>query len=144
MMISPATLQGYAETTYAILLPDSEPVGLRLNEHHPEADALLNAAGATTLCCISAWNPCSRRYPATRNMTAHQRLRRDLARRGWTALPHLGVPDRRGWKAEPGFAVIGIPRQRAIGLAETYGQYGIVFYERGGVAELMLTRLALR
>jgi hypothetical protein len=143
-VISPTTLQGYAETTYAILVPDGEPVGLRLHEHSPEADALLDSLGADTLCCLTAWNPCSRRYPATRNMAAHQRLRRDLARRGWPALPHLGVPDQRGWRAEPGFAIPGITKEKATGLAETYGQFGIVFYERGGVAELILTRRALR
>lgn len=143
-MISGATLRAYAETTYAILVPGRAPVGLRLNEPSADADALLEAFDAQTLCCVNAWNPCSRRLPATRNMAAHQRLRRDLARHGWPALPHLGVPDQRGWRAEPGFAVIGIGKEKAIGLAQTYGQYGIVFYEHAGEAELMLTRLALR
>ncbi len=143
-MISGATLQGYAETTYAILPPDGEPVGLRLHEASSEADALLRRLQAERLCCLNAWNPRSRQLPVTRNMAAHQRLKRDLMQRGWMALPHLGVPDRRNWRAEPGFAAIGIDKEKAASLAEAYGQYGIVFYERGGAAELILTRLALR
>src|SRR5690606_18484375 len=123
---------------------DREPVGLRLAEPSPAADRLLAAIGADTVCCLTAWNPRSRRWPATRNMAAHQRLRRDLARRRLSSLPPLGAPDLRRCRAEPGFAVLGITREMAIGLAETYGQYGIVFYERGGEAELILTRLALR
>ena len=143
-MIPAVTLQGYAATTYAILPPDGEPVGLRLHEASPAADALLRKLKASSLCCLNAWNPRSRRLPVVRNMAAHQRLKRDLLQRGWTALPHLGVPDRRDWRAEPGFAVLDVEREKAIRLAETYGQYGVVFYERGSEAELILTRLALR
>ena len=143
-MISGATLQGYAETTYAILPPDGEPIGLRVHETSNAADALLKTLKASSLCCLNAWNPRSRSLPVARNMAAHQRLKRDLMLRGWTALPHLGVPDRRNWRAEPGFAVIDMEKEKAIRLAETYGQYGVVFYMRGTEAELILTRLALR
>lgn len=143
-MISGATLRGYSETTYAILPPDSEPVGLRLHETSAAADALLKRLKASSLCCLNAWNPRSRRLPVARNMAAHQRLKRDLMLRGWPALPHLGVPDRRNWRAEPGFAVLDIEKEKAVSLAEAYGQYGIVFYARGGEAELILTRRALR
>lgn len=143
-MIPAETLRGYAATTYAILPPGAEPVGLRLHETSTEADALLKKLRAANLCCLNAWNPRSRHLPVARNMAAHQRLKRDLKLRGWTALPHLGVPDRRNWRAEPGFAVLGIAKEKAVSLAEAYGQYGVVFYERGGEAELVLTRLALR
>lgn len=143
-MISGAVLQGYTATTYAVLPPGCDPIGLRLHEANAGADALLAALKANTLCCMSAWNPRSRPLPAGRNMAAHQRLKRDLERRGWAALPHLGVPDQPGWRAEPGFAVIGIDKEKAVSLAEAYGQYGVVFYERSNEAELILTRLALR
>lgn len=143
-MISGATLEGYAATTYAVLPPDGEPIGLRLHEASAEADALLKRLRAASLCCLNAWNPRSRHRPVARNMAAHQRLKRDLLRRGWMTLPHLGVPDRRNWRAEPGFAVLDVEKEKAIRLAETYGQYGVVFLVRGGAAELILTRLALR
>ncbi|QDO97699.1 DUF3293 domain-containing protein [Ferrovibrio terrae] len=141
-MISAATLQGYRATTYAVTLPDESPLGLRLNEPSIQADAFLRRAKAQTITCLNAWNPRSIALPVTRNMAAHQRLRRDLA--GYVALPHLGVPDRSTWRPEPGFAVLDLETEKAMALAQRHGQFGLVRYERGGVAELILTRLALK
>ncbi len=141
-MISPATLQGYRATTYAVTLADNEILGLRLDENSPQADAFLKSTKAQSITCLNAWNPQSRVLNVTRNMAAHQRLRRDLA--GYTALPHLGVPDRPTWRPEPGFAVLDLETEKAMALAQRHGQFGIVRYERGGIAELILTRLALK
>lgn len=141
-MISARTLQGYRATTYAVTLPDNDMLGLRLDEASAQADAFLRRARATSITCLNAWNPQSRALNVTRNMAAHRRLRRDLA--GYTALPHLGVPDRSTWRPEPGFAVLDLEMEKAMALAQRHGQFGLVRYERGGVAELLLTRLALR
>ncbi|HEX6958664.1 MAG TPA: DUF3293 domain-containing protein [Ferrovibrio sp.] len=143
-MISEATLRGFGDTSYTIGTPAGESIGLRLGEPNAEADRLLTRLGARSLCCLNAWNPGSRPQPAARNMAFHQRLRRDLLRRGCRILPHLGVPDRPGWRSEPGFAILDLAKEKAVRLAEAYGQYGLVFYERGGTAELLLTRRALR
>lgn len=143
-MIDTPTLLGYHATTYAVALPDGSMIGLRLGDSSPQADAFLRQMDAASITCLNAWNPRSRHLPVTRNMAAHQRLRRDLASRGLIALPHLGVPDRHGWRPESGFAVLELETEKAIALAERYGQFGIVRYTRGGVADLILTRLALR
>jgi len=143
-MITGATLRGYAATTYGVTRPDGTLIGLRLGQPSPAADALLQQFGAGALCCLNAWNPRSRILPVTRNMAAHRRLRRDLAARGLRALPHTGIPDSPHWKPEPGFAVLDLATEKAIRLAETYGQFGVVRYRRGGMAELLLTRLARR
>jgi len=141
-LISPQTLRGYAATTYAVTDPDGDMTGLRLGEPSTQADALLRQMKAQSLTCLNAWNPYSRRLPVNRNMAAHQRLRRDLDARGLRHLPHLGVPDSPLWRPEPGFALLDAGTEKAIALAERYGQLGIVRYERGGVADLILTRLA--
>ncbi len=141
-MISARTLQGYRATTYTVTAPDGELIGLRLDESSAQADAFLRRAKALSITCLNAWNPQSRALNVTRNMAAHQRLRRDLA--GYTALPHLGVPDRPTWRPEPGFAVLDLETEKAMALAQRHGQFGLVRYERGGAAELLLTRLALR
>jgi hypothetical protein len=141
-MISWTTLQGYRATTYAVTLPDSTMIGLRLDDPSPQADAFLHRIKATTITCLNAWNPRSRPLPVTRNMAAHQRLRRELAT--FPTLPHIGVPDRRNWRPEPGFAVLDLETEKAIALAERYGQFGIVQYERDSLAGLILTRLASR
>jgi hypothetical protein len=141
-VISPSTLRGYRATTYAVTLPDDEMLGLRLEESSAQADTFLRRAKASSITCLNAWNPQSRALNVTRNMAAHQRLRRDLA--DYIALPHLGVPDRPTWRPEPGFAVLDLETEKAMALAQRHGQFGIVRYERGGVAELLLTRLALR
>ncbi|WP_374467284.1 DUF3293 domain-containing protein [Ferrovibrio sp.] len=143
-MINAATLRGYRATTYAVTLPDQTLLGLRLDEPSPQADALLRRMNANSITCLNAWNPRSRHLPVTRNMAAHQRLRHDLASRGLIALPHLGVPDRHDWRPEPGFAVLDLETEKAIALAERYGQFGIVQYRYGGAAELVLSRHALR
>jgi hypothetical protein len=141
-VISAVTLRGYRATTYAVTLPDNEMLGLRLDEASGQADAFLRRARAASITCLNAWNLQSRVRHVARNMAAHQRLRRELA--GHTALPHLGVPDRPTWRPEPGFAVLDLETEKAMTLAQRHGQFGIVRYERGGVAELLLTRLALR
>ena len=141
-MISGATLRGYRATTYAVTLPDRSLLGLRLDDPSAQADAFLRHAKAQSITCLNAWNPQSRVLNVTRNMAAHQRLRRDLA--DYIALPHLGVPDRSTWRPEPGFAVLDLETEKAMALAQRHGQFGIVRYERGCVAELLLTRLALR
>lgn len=143
-MISQAQLRGYRATTYTVEAQSGEWICLRLDQPSPEADALLRRLQARTLCCVNAWNPRSRMLPVNRNMAAHQRLRRDLRARGWRFRSHIGVPDQPNWHPEPGFAVLDIDQQKAVRLAETYGQYAVVFYERGGIAELLLTRLARR
>jgi hypothetical protein len=142
-VISPATLRGYRATTYAVTLPDQSLIGLRVNEPSAPADAFLHRCKAQSLTCLNAWNPRSKRWPVTRNMAAHQGLRRDLAARGYIALPQLGVPERRNWRPEPGFAVLDLETEKAMALAERHGQFAILHYERGGVAELLLTRLAV-
>ena len=143
-MITTETLRGYTATTYAVTAPDGEMVGLRLDDTSVQADALLRDYKADSITCLNAWNPLSQRVAVSRNMAAHQRLRRDLDARGLRHLPHLGVPDRRNWKPEPGFAIFDLETEKAIGLAQTYGQYAVVHYARGGIAELLLTRLALK
>ena len=141
-MISPATLRGYRATTYAVTLPGDELLGLRLEESSAQADAFLRRTKAQSITCLNAWNPRSRVLNVTRNMAAHQRLRRDLAE--FVALPHLGVPDSPTWRPEPGFAVLELETEKAMTLAHRHGQFGIVRYERGEIAELILTRLALK
>lgn len=141
-MISPETLRGYRATTYTVTLPDQSLLGLRLDQPSAQADAFLRQADAQSITCLNAWNPRSRRLPVTRNMAAHQRLRRELS--DYIALPHLGVPDRPTWRPEPGFAVLDLETEKAMALAQRHGQFGLVRYERGGVAELLLTRLALK
>ncbi|MFN4312318.1 MAG: DUF3293 domain-containing protein [Ferrovibrio sp.] len=142
-MIAAHTLRGYRGTTYAVVLPDGTMIGLRLDDPSPQADAFLRRMNAGSITCLNAWNPRSKHRPVTRNMAAHQRLRRELAAKGLTTLPHLGVPDRHGWRPEPGFAVLDLETEKAMALAERYGQFGIVRYTSGGVADLILTRLAL-
>lgn len=143
-MISDTTLRGYAATTYGVTRPDGTLLGLRLGSRSPDADRLLQHVGATSLCCLNAWNPLSRRQPVTRNMAAHLRLKRDLAARGLRALAQTGIPDSPLWLPEPGFAILDLETEKAIRLAETYGQYAVVCYRRGGTADLLLTRLARR
>lgn len=143
-MIGAATLRGYAGTTYAVSLPDQTTIGLRIGGPCPQADEVLRRMKAVSLCCVNAWNPMSRPLPVTRNMAGHQRLRRDLDARRLRHLPQLGVPDRPGWRPEPGFAVLDLGKEKAIRLAETYGQFAVVYYRCDGSAELLLTRHALR
>jgi hypothetical protein len=146
-VIRSSTLQGYRATTYAVTLPAKNHIGenllaLRLDENSAQADTFLRRAKALSITCLNAWNPRSIALPITRNMAAHQRLRRDLA--GYATLPHLGVPDRPTWRPEPGFAVLDLETEKAMTLAQRHGQFGLVRYECGGIAELLLTRLALR
>ncbi len=77
---------------------------------------------------------------AAANGDAHQRLLRDLDRRGARHLPHVGEGADPTW-TEQGAFVLDLGVEEALAVAKAYGQYAIVAIVLGAPAELIFTDL---
>lgn len=117
-------------------------VALTIGQRNPALDRLLQRLGAHSLCCVTAWNPKSRRLQQAANEAASRRMAARLARLRIRWRRHSGQPARGGWPAERGFALLDCPKEKAERLIAAFGQFGLVYAERGRAPELILTRLA--
>ena len=145
-MIDDTLLAAYRATRYTVLLPGGELPGgelvVRIGEFSPAMDALLTSERAASATFVTAWNPMSRPVPKKANTAAQKRLETELASAGHRWLPQEGRADAGDWPPEPGCLVLGLTRERALGLAERYGQNAVVWCVPGSEPELLLTRLA--
>ncbi|MGH7458415.1 MAG: DUF3293 domain-containing protein [Longimicrobiaceae bacterium] len=91
---------------------------------------------------VTGWNPGSELRQGAINRKANQRLRRLLAGEGATlfATTARGTgAGARPW-TEPGFAVLGLARERLVEIAHDFGQNAIIWIGDAGVAELVAAR----
>lgn len=117
-------------------------VALIIGERNPALDKLLLRLAAQSLCCVTAWNPKSRRLQRTANKGANRRMAARLKRLHIRWRRHIGEPATGSWPREEGFALLDCPKEKAERLIAAFGQFGLVYAERGRAPELILTRLA--
>lgn len=150
-MLDPDLLAAYLATGYTILpggkmaegLPiPEEGIVVRIGAISQELDRLMAFLGARTAVFVTAWNPASRPTDAAANEAAGRALAREVAERGWRALPQEGRGDAGDWPPEPGLLVLDIDRDDALGLAFRFGQNAVVWCEPGRPAELLFTEPA--
>jgi hypothetical protein len=131
----------YRRTTYRILA-GGEVIDIRIGSAAAALDELLDEHSVTTWAFVTAWNPQSRPLPAADNETRQQLLVSEIARRGWKALPGLGIGDDERWPPEESVLILGISRTDAVALARRFDQAAIVFGRRHGTAELVAVSTA--
>lgn len=132
--------QAYRATTYEVELP-WETVAVRIDGRYPQVDAFVQSTGTLSWAVITAWNPRSQVCATSRNAQRQLELARKLDARGLPVRGAAGVPDRKGWTAEPSLFVAGLARREALALAAEFEQNAIVFGDVGGTAELLWTVL---
>lgn len=137
--LDPGLLEAYHATGY-IVLPDG--IAVRIGSVSADLDRLMGRIGACSAVFVTAWNPASRPTGPAANAAAEAALAREVAARGWRALPQEGRGDAGDWPPEPGLLVLDIDRETALDLALRFGQNAVVWYEPGRPAELLLTDLA--
>ena len=135
MPLAPELLAAYQETDYAVF-GDPELV-LRIGEHNPDLDELLDAEGASSAAFITAANPGGRQRSAWENEIANAALVESQTQAGFACFEGEGRNPDGSW-TEKSVLVVGISRADAGIVGRAFGQNAIVFVERGGPPELVL------
>ena len=134
--LSTQLLAAYEGADYVVL---SRPeLVLRVGEHSPRLDVLIEQAGATTAAFITAANPNSEPRSAKENAPAIAALDEMVKASGYPRHRAEGRDPAGRWPAEPGLLVIGIYLANAVALAGLFGQSAIVFIEKGKAPELVV------
>lgn len=129
-----ATRRAYDATVYRVAPPDGP--GLRIGLRDPSAEAWLAEAGARRVALMTAWHPMSRLRPDRLNRARQSLMARRAAAGAARLLPSTGE-GAGDWPPEPGVAVAGLTRGRALRLARRFRQHAIVWVEPGRPPRLL-------
>jgi hypothetical protein len=130
-------LAAYRATTYEART-DAGLIEIRIGEHTPRLDALLEELAKSCWSYITAWNPGSTPLGASENARRNLALRAKLEDGGFVVFEGCGRPDQPGWQPEESFLALGLDQAGAMTLGTKYGQHAIVRAAVGEVAELVL------
>jgi hypothetical protein len=112
---------------------------LRVDRAEPALRVLLHEADADSAALLTAFNPGGLRQPPFRNRQSGQRLGRELARAGFTAIAGRNEDPHGRWPVEPSLLVLALPWPRAHALAARYGQVAFLWIEADGTPRLIET-----
>ena len=121
-------------------------LSLRVDQPHPELDALLLKTSRTDWAFLTAWNPRSIPTDAQQNSKANKELEtklgelRDEEGRPLLILPGRGVGPDPNWPPEESFLVLGISNAQAATLCEHFNQWARLAGTRGASADLVWSR----
>lgn len=119
---------------------DGKRVQLRVGKTCSQLAALMAEGGFTEAFCITAWNPYSEETSLVRNQANQQRLLQLLTDAGASVLPASGEAADASWDPEPGFLVLGLPREKAIALGREFHQNAVLAVSADGLVNLLLLR----
>jgi len=91
----------------------------------------------TTIGIITAYNPKSIVISDEQNELRNENLKKDLDDLKCTYVKAVSHDPLEVWKAENGFAVLGLTKTQLIQLAKKYEQHAVVFLESGKPSELV-------
>ena len=138
-----ALWEAYRGTTFETHIENlHECLRIRIGEHTPQLDKLLEEYGAKDWIFITAWNPGRERPGREANDHRNGALRNDLESRGSPIFPGLGRGSDPAWEPEESFLALGIESQIGIEIGRRYGQFAIVAGASGQPARLVDCRPA--
>ncbi|MCB5186776.1 DUF3293 domain-containing protein [Methylobacillus caricis] len=137
-VLSPELLEAYQDADY-VVNHDQQAFVIRIGLASPEMDKILEQHAATTMAVISAFNPLSKPADEAINIQNTEKLGNELRSRHLEFRKGLARSRSNQWPEE-NFIVIGITLDAAKELGRHYHQNAIVFYEKPGIAKLILLR----
>lgn len=129
-------IAAYSDADYVVEC-DSYSFVMRIGSHSQEMDDILQQHAATTMAIISAFNPLSNPTDEMINIQNTEKLGNELRQRFISFKQGLSKSTHGEWP-EKNFIVIDIDLDTAKEIGKHYKQNAIVFYEKGGVAKLIL------
>jgi len=127
--------QAFEETHY--IVHHHPPFTLRIGQHSPGLDTLLNDAGHDCAAFITAWNPMCQALSQEENRSRQQSLLDEINGRGLIVLPGIGQHPNNGWSGEESVLVLGLQLEAARAIATTYEQLAFVWAKKGYSVELI-------
>lgn len=124
----------YLQTDYMV---HSLPFGaIRIGEENAMLERWLEEHGVATFAFITAWNPGSNPLSPAENRRRNRQLETALKKVCRQVWPGLGAGSDPAWPPEESFWALGISAENSVRLARQFGQNAVVWWEKGGVAEL--------
>ena len=137
MPLTPQLIEAYQNALYAV---EAQGPVLRIGEPNAALERLFQERGATTAAFVTAANPGGVARSHAENEAAMAALEAELrAEPRWPWLRGEGRDSAGQWR-ETSVLLFGIGRDEATALGRRLGQNAIVFAERGGAPQLVLTR----
>lgn len=129
--------QAFEETLYIVY---HQPVfTLRIDQHSPELDALLQSTGHDCAAFITAWNPMSDTLAEEENRCRQEQLVSALEGDGYSCIPGIGQHPDNGWPGEESVLVLGLQVNQAFQIAVACRQLAFVWAGKGRACQLVLT-----
>ena len=110
---------------------------LRIGQICPPLDQLLEEKKWPSAVFITGWNPRSIALSEIENQERQQELENHLIQSEWPYYYGRGIDHEGSWPAEESFLVLGPNRRLALQLAKRYDQNAVVWYPKGGAAEIL-------
>ena len=133
--LSSTLQQAYRATRYSV--GAGSGLDIRIGEHSPAADALLDAHHARRALLLSACNPFSEASSETANQLRHRMLEKAVQSLGLPALPAEGRDPIGEWAPEASLLLIGTTPGQELQLLRDYEQHAAVLLQAGRPAELV-------
>jgi hypothetical protein len=134
--ITPELIAAYEQALYVVF--GKPELVLRIGEHNPDLDELLEAEGAATAAYVTAANPRGAARSAWQNEIANAALVELQTKAGRRCFEGEGRDPEKRWTPERSALVIGISRTDAQALGRAFEQIAIVFVEKGRAPELVV------
>jgi hypothetical protein len=134
-MIEQKLIDAYNLTQYHVFDPE---IILRIGEHSPLLDSLLDQYCQQEWAFISAFNPQSAILPDDENNLSHEQLKEAVKK--YKYFEGEGVGENPPWKPERSLLVIGISKTDASNIGIAFDQNAIVVGRIYSPAELLLLR----
>jgi len=131
-----ALRDAYLQTTYRVAAT-AEPVDIRIGDHNPALDRLLQANGVHQWAFVTASNPQSQPLSDADNAQRNEEMKKSLHAAGWRTVDGVGLPGQPGWQAEHSVLILGIGREAACALSRRWQQKAIIYGALGKVPELV-------
>lgn len=136
--ISSSLQDAYLATHYRVLAPQA--FTLRIGATSDPLLALYRSSNVQEAAFLTAWNPFSVTVSREQNCRAQRLLAERLSKSVVAVLPGLGIDPESMHPGEESLLALGLPRDRAIRLAQEFHQNALVWIGPDAVPELILLK----
>lgn len=116
---------------------DAETIILRIDQHNPAFDQLLDKHQALSGCFITAYNPHSQQLEEALNRKTQVDLEHALVALSCTIYAGAGIDPKGLWPQEPSFLALDLPPTTAHELAQQFQQNAYVWIDYGQAPRLI-------